>query len=295
MILTMASVTNKVRYGLSNVHYAVWDETNHQYGTPKRLAGAVSISFEPQGSQNNFYADNIVYHVTNASANDTGTLEIADITDEAKKDIFGYVEDTATGLLYEVTNVSLPTFALMYQVEGDGNTERGIRYNVTASRLSETHSTTNDSVEPQTYSVAYTAVGRDFTIDGEVVNIIKATCKNAGDTHLSFDNWFTEVIMPGTVAVDTEVPTLSSIGIDDLALTPDFASDVTLYRVTTSAESSVVTATTADTSAAITISVNGTDVEPGDTVTWQAGLNEVVFTVNNGEFNSYTVLVTKSE
>lgn len=193
----MASTTNKVRYGLSNVHYAVWDETTRTYGTPKRLAGAVSISFEPQGSQNNFYADNVVYHVTNASANDTGTLEIADITDDAKKDIFGYRTDSVTGTLYEITNATLPTFALLYQVEGDGNVERGVRYNVTASRLSETHSTTNDSVEPETYSVEYTAVGRDFTINGNVENIIKATCTNAGDQHEAYDAWFTEVVMPG--------------------------------------------------------------------------------------------------
>lgn len=194
----MATATNKVRYGLSNVHYAMWDDENKEYGTPKPLAGAVSISFEPQGSQTNFYADNIVYFVTNASATDTGTLEIADITDQAKKDIFGYTQDsTNTGLSYEVTNATPKSFALLYQVEGDGNTERGVRYNVTASRLSETHSTTNDTVEPQTYSVNYTAVGRDFTIGNATKNVIKGSCNNSGETHAEYDAWFTKVVCPG--------------------------------------------------------------------------------------------------
>lgn len=189
---------NKVRWGLSNVHYAVWNDATKTYSTPKPLAGAVSINFDPQGSQNQFYADNVVYYTSNPSASDTGTLEIADISEEAMKDIFGYRKDATSGTLYEITNAVLPTFALLYQVEGDQTKMRGVRYNVTASRLSETRSTQTENVEPQTYSVNYTAVGRDFTVNGETVNVIKSSCDNAGDTHAAYDAWFTKVVCPGT-------------------------------------------------------------------------------------------------
>ena len=76
----MASQTNKVRYGLDKVYYAIFDEDTQTYGVPKPLAGAVSINFDPQGSQNQFYADNVIYFTSNPSASDTGSLEIADMT-----------------------------------------------------------------------------------------------------------------------------------------------------------------------------------------------------------------------
>ena len=194
----MASETNKVRFGLSRVHYSVYDEDEKKYGPIRPLAGAVSISFEPQGSQSTFHADNVIYYVSNPAATDTGSLEIADMTDQALMDLLGYERDTATGILIEVTNARRPTFALLYQQEGDGNTRRGIRYNVTLNRPTESAKTTADSVEPDTITLDYTAVGRDFTIDGETKNVLKAQCTDAGDAHASYDAWFTSVVIPGT-------------------------------------------------------------------------------------------------
>ena len=193
----MATATNKVRFGLSRVHYAIWDEDQQKYGTPKPLAGAVSISFEPQGSQSNFFADNTVYYISNPTSQDTGSLEIADVSDEAAVELFGLKNDAVAGITYEETVHEMPTFALLYQVEGDGNTLRGVRYNVKMNRLSETHSTTTDSVEPQTYTVDYTATGRDFTVSGDTVNVIKASTTNGGQDHAAYDAWFDEVVCPG--------------------------------------------------------------------------------------------------
>lgn len=194
----MATAANKVRYGLSRVHYALYDEDQKTYGTPKTLAGAVNITFDNEGSQSNFYADNVIYFTSNPSASDTGSLELADITDDAMIDLLGYKRDATTGVLYEPTTANYPTFALLYQIEGDGNVLRGVRYNVKLSRPSEEAGTTSDSVEPNTKTLDYTASGRDFTIGGELVNVLKSHVTNAGEEHAAFDAWFTTVVIPGT-------------------------------------------------------------------------------------------------
>lgn len=188
----MATESNKVRYGLSKVHYAIWDEDQKKYGTPKAMPGAVNITFEPQGSQSNFYADNVVYYVSNPTATDSGSLEIADMSDQMMVDLLGYVKDS-NGVVREATNAKHPTFALLYQIEGDGNTLRGVRYNVTLNRPTDGAQTTQESVTPNTKTLDYTAAGRDFVIGQNTENILKAHVTDVGETHTTFDNWFTSV------------------------------------------------------------------------------------------------------
>lgn len=291
----MASQTNKVRFGLSRVHYALFDEDTQTYGEVKPLAGAVNISFEPQGSQNQFYADNVIYFTSNPAASDTGSLEIADMTDQALIDLLGYVRDSVTGVLYEPTTARHPTFALLYQQEGDGNTKRGVRYNVTLNRPSESAATTTDSVDPNTQTLDYTAAGRDFTIDGEPVNILKAQCTDAGDEHDAYDAWFESVVIPGTAVGTTGVATLSALTVGTLTLAPTFAAGTNTYTATTTDSTNVVTATPTDSDATVVITCNGNAVTNGEAATWSAGANYLSVVVTNGDVvNAYTVVVTKS-
>lgn len=290
----MASTTNKVRYGLSKVYYALWDEDQSKYSTPVPMAGSVSINFDPQGSQNQFYADNVIYFTSNPSASDSGSLVIADMNDQAMIDLLGYVRDSVTGILYEPTNAKHPTFAMLYQKEGDGNTLRGVRYNVTLSRPSESANTTTDSVEPQTITLDYTAIGRDFVVNGETVNILKAHVTDAGDEHDAFDAWFTDIVVPGTAVGTTGVATLSALTIGSLSLTPAFSAGVTTYTATTENATNTITATATDSEATVAITVNGDSVTSGGTATWETGTNIVSIVVTNGGVtNAYTVVVTK--
>lgn len=50
-------MANKVKYGISNVHYA--PVTSSGFGTPVALEGAVSLSLSAEGERSVFYADNI--------------------------------------------------------------------------------------------------------------------------------------------------------------------------------------------------------------------------------------------
>lgn len=61
----MKSKTNKVEFGLNNVHYSVitYDELNNksEYSKPKKLNGAISLNMEVEGESTTVYADNAIY------------------------------------------------------------------------------------------------------------------------------------------------------------------------------------------------------------------------------------------
>jgi len=191
----MATTTNKVRFGSSHNMYAL--ETGEGFGEWKPLAGSVSIEFSPQGSPEIFYADNMGYYTASAAATDQISIELADLTDQAKIDLLGYVMDTTSGLLYEPVNAVRKPFAFGYQVEGDGNTLRGVRYGGTLSRPTESHSTTTDSTDPDTFTIEGTFVGKTFKIGSDDVPIIGAACTNGGENHDAYDKFFEKVPQPG--------------------------------------------------------------------------------------------------
>jgi phi13 family phage major tail protein len=197
----MASENNKVRFGASHVMYALYDEDQKKYGAWKPMAGAVQLQFEPQGSQSIFYADNVGYYTASPNSSDTGSIEIADMTEQAKIDLLGYIKDTTSGLTIEPSTAKHNPFAIGYQVEGDGNTLRGAKYNCTLNRPSQTHRTMTDSTDPDTLTLDYTCIGRDFDIDGEIVNVLGGFCTDGGEDHVAFDNFFKGVIVPGKTSV----------------------------------------------------------------------------------------------
>ena len=55
-------MANKVKFNLCDVYYALLEkntETTAEYATPVRLPGAVSLSLDPEGEQEPFFADGI--------------------------------------------------------------------------------------------------------------------------------------------------------------------------------------------------------------------------------------------
>ena len=91
----MALKKNKVKFGLNKVHFAKitsWSADGvPTFETPVRIPGAVSLSIDANGENENFYADNTVYYVINNNAGYTGDLEIALITTEFATDILGEI------------------------------------------------------------------------------------------------------------------------------------------------------------------------------------------------------------
>lgn len=188
----------KVRYGLKNVHYSIYDEKTSKYGPWKAIPGAVTLTSDAQTDQSKFYADNMAYYVTNTNNGETGTFTCAALTDEMLIDLFGYAKDTTSGLIYESMEQKTISVALGYEISGNEEKQRGVRYNITFSLPSQNSNTQSDSSDPDTVELNYTAIGRDFTIGSETVNVLKAHCDNSGDSHATFDKFFDSVVTPGT-------------------------------------------------------------------------------------------------
>lgn len=142
---------NKIKYGLRNVHYAVVTaEANGvlTYDTPVAIPGAVNLSLSPEGEDNPFYADDVVYFSTVANNGYSGTLEMALITDDFKTNVLGEVE--TSGQYFEFADVIPKEFALFFEFQGDQYPTRHCLLRCTVSRPDVAGATKEESIEPQT-------------------------------------------------------------------------------------------------------------------------------------------------
>lgn len=155
-------MSNKVLYGLSNVHYApvVPGEGGAvTYGTPVAWPGAVSLAMSPVGDTSPFYADNVQYFVAVNNGGYEGDYESAQVPESFLTDIMGYVKDTK-GIISEYSNIQPKEFALLFQFEGDQSGTRHIFYNCKCARPNIEGKTTEDSIEVQTMTASLTASPR---------------------------------------------------------------------------------------------------------------------------------------
>ncbi len=187
----------KVKYGLKNVYYAVATidaATNTAtYGTPVAWAGAVSMSLDAQGDQTKFRADNIDYWIGNANNGYEGDFESALIPDSFKKDVLGYVQDT-NGALIEDANAQTVHFAIMFQFESDDKATRHVFYNVTCNRPSVSGQTTEETIEPQTETVTFTATAiHNATINKDIVKA------SVSETSGAYSTWTNAVYTPSAL------------------------------------------------------------------------------------------------
>ena len=155
---------NKVLFGISNLYVGTYTEvtttagTTVTLGTPYHQAGAVSFSPEVQSEQNTFYADNIAYWSGYSGGTIEGDLEVAMFDDKFKTDFLGYKTLTSGGLAL-VKNATKPNVYIAFQIEGDAEARRVILYNCTLGDISREFSTIEESKEPQTATIAVTAIG----------------------------------------------------------------------------------------------------------------------------------------
>lgn len=183
----------KVKFGLKNAYYAlatIASDGSASYAAPKRLPGAVSFSFEPSGEQSTFYADDIAYYITGGNTGYTGTLELALITDDFRKDCLDEME-ASTGFLVENSDGSPKQFALMFEFTTDDKAQRHVFYNCTATRPNIAGQTKGESTEVSTETVTVNATAiYNAKLD---TNIVKAKADATAD---EYANWYTEVQQP---------------------------------------------------------------------------------------------------
>lgn len=116
-------MANKVKFNIHDVHYApitgVGTGGVYQYGTPVAEPGAVAISLEPQGNDNEvFYADGQEYYVQSGATGYEGDLEMAIFSDAFRKAIFGETEDSDNNLWENVDDEAIK-FALGFVIDGN--------------------------------------------------------------------------------------------------------------------------------------------------------------------------------
>lgn len=187
---------NKVKYGLSNVHYAkatIAPDGTATYETPVAIPGAVNLSLEAQGSNEPFYADNIKYYITASNTGYEGDLEVALLPDSFRTDVLGEITDE-NGILIEETDAVATPFALLFQFEGDDKGTRHVMYNCTATRPSVSGATKEDSTEVQTETVSISCASiYNAKLDK---NIVKGRCLNDGKSATTYATWNNEVYQP---------------------------------------------------------------------------------------------------
>lgn len=177
--------TNKVRYGLSNVHVGTVtvEDGTPTFSSPKSYPGAVSLTLTAEGEQSNFYADNIVYYVTNSNNGYTGDLEMAYLYDWFETEYLGNVV-SEEGMIVETSDAPTQMAYLMFQFEGDANATKYIIYNLTFGRPDQEGSTKEDTTEPNTTTIPFTSV----PLVTEFGNIVRAKVPS---TASNYDTLFT--------------------------------------------------------------------------------------------------------
>ena len=190
-------MSNKIKYGLKNVHAAIQTETDgvYAYATPTAIPGAVSLSLEAQGEASPFYADDCEYYVSAGNNGYSGDLEIALIPEWFRTDILQETKDS-NGVLVETSDGKQAVkFALLFEFAGDVKAVRHVMYNCTVARPAVGSQTKEENIEPQTESLTITSKPRT---DG----LVKS---KTGDTTATatYEGWYTDVYVP---AIETAAP-----------------------------------------------------------------------------------------
>lgn len=164
---------DKVKFGFKNCYYSPITESGGgiSYGTPKRLAGAVSMSLSASGDKTEFYADDSLYFSDENNNGYEGTLELAMIPDDFAKDCLGYTLDTNNVISENATNATAP-FALLCEFTADGGAIKYAFYNCMASRPDIAGNTKGETKEVQSETLNLTIRPR---ADGLVLNHTTAT------------------------------------------------------------------------------------------------------------------------
>lgn len=184
---------NKVKYNICNVHYAVIarkEDGSVTFGIPVAIPGAVSISLDPKGEPESFYADGVEYYVINNNQGYDGDLEVALIPESFRQDVLLETADN-NHVLVENSNSQTGSFALLFEFDGDVRKIRHVMYNCSAARPSISSKTNEEGKEVQTETL--TIKSRPL-VDG----LVKA---KTGDstTDVVYRKWYEKVYLPGTV------------------------------------------------------------------------------------------------
>lgn len=187
------ATANKVHFGLKNVHYALITYTGGvpSWGTPVAVPGAVNLTLSKEGSDTDFYADDVKYYHISGNNGYTGTLEMADFPVAMRQAIWGQTVTSTGKMIVEDINAQPAEFALMFEIDGDISPDRFCFYRCQASRPDVAGATKADSIEVKTQSCDLTVMPvidptASSPIDGKVY--YRTTADTPSATYAAFFN-----------------------------------------------------------------------------------------------------------
>lgn len=184
-------MSNKIKYGLKNVHYSPITESQDgnivdiTFSTPIPILGAVNLVLSPVGDTTPFYADNVEYFTAIANNGYDGTLEMALVPDSFKVAVLKEVID-ANKVQFEENDKQPAPFALLFEFEGDMKATRHIMYYCKANRINIESSTKGQSIEPKTETLNLTC----RSLPGTAIVKAKTTAETDPET---YEGWYEQV------------------------------------------------------------------------------------------------------
>ena len=193
-------MANKVRFGLRNAKYAVWNGT--EYGELKPLEGAVSLSLSREGGDSSdFYADDGIYFTfSGTNGGYSGDLEMARVNDTVRVDLLGEVLDEGTGVQFETTLSEAPQFALVCEMQGDAGPVGFVFYNVKASRVEINANTKSDSPDVDTDTLSLRIAAQNFPHLGETKPFVQGHIEKTATNAEKFAAFFNSIVLPTPTA-----------------------------------------------------------------------------------------------
>lgn len=181
---------NKVKFNVCNVHYAlqkVGSDGGITFEPPVPMPGAVSLSLEPNGEPESFYADGIEYYTISNNMGYDGDFEVALIPESFRTDVLKEELDVNKVLL-ENANSETGNFALLFEFDGDVRKIRHVLYHCSAARPSMEGKTNEESreVQPETLAISARPLADGF---------VKARTGNE-TTQATYDSWYQKVYVP---------------------------------------------------------------------------------------------------
>ena len=158
----MGNTENKVHYDLTNVHVASLsidlESGTVEFGTPKRLLGAISMDLSAQGDTVKLRADGVVYYSADTNNGYSGDLNIAMVPDWFRQEYLGDTLSVKDKVLVENAQATSKPFALLYEFLGDASHRRHCLYNTTASRPNIKGENKENQKEADTEALSLTAL-----------------------------------------------------------------------------------------------------------------------------------------
>lgn len=192
-------MANKIRYGLRNTKYAIYNSADGTYGALKDMPGAVSLSLSREGGDSSdFYADDGIYY-TFAGTNGgySAELELARITDTVRVDLLNEILDEASGVQFETTEAAQVQFALITEMQGDQYPIGFVFYNCVASRPEINANTKGESPDVDTDTLNIRIAAQKFTYDGSEQSFVQGHIEKTESNAAQFSAFFSSVVTPG--------------------------------------------------------------------------------------------------